>query len=97
MSRWLIPLVVLQLFIPATFCAADSMTAQGSGSSSEAACTNAKELAHATALNICGANGLAEWKFQDCTCTEHPAQADKNGSPSSGWQCEAGYDYSCKQ
>jgi len=98
MSRLLSRLVLLHLLIPASLCFADSMTAQASGRSKEAACASAKELAQPSARNICGAKGLAEWKFQDCVCKEQPGEADKNGSSSpSRWDCEAGYDYTCGQ
>jgi hypothetical protein len=97
MSRLLIPLAALPLLVFAAVGSADPISVQGSGNSKDAACDNGRLLAQATARNLCGAKGVAQGKFEECVCKEHPSKATNGTSSPPQWDCTADYDYTCGQ
>ena|SRR5215469_2529412 len=97
MFRLLVPLITVPLLVSAVVASANPIEVQGSGDSKEAACDTGKMLAQATARNVCGAKGVAEGKFQDCTCKEHPSEASSGTSHPPKWDCVAEYEYTCAQ
>ena len=95
MSRLLVSLVALPLLFSAAVASADPIEVQGSGNSKDAACDSGRQLAQATARNLCGPKGVSHGTFQECVCKEHPPQATAGTTSPPKWDCTADYDYSC--